>query len=409
MHSTLGEKLYLGDSPFLDKEPEIVGVDGEMRELYTILGTNFFLWTGWLALAPIFPLHIVDLGFSYFDLGLLMAMPSFFSIFLRLPIGIVANKIGKNRIVLFALAIQSLSFLLLGFLSDLGSLFAVQVLQGIALAFFPPVITAIIYDLAIPTSRGRMFGVFFTSIGLAMISGPLLSSLLLQFLDFNSFFMLLGLFPAIAFVIYFIGSNRDQSPVEKYNRGISSIGRVLKIRSVLALCSCRVLLAITASIFAAVFSIYARDVLLITSYLVSVLFTIRGMINTLLRLPSGKISDRIGRKTPIILSYVILACVFYLFSETKNFITFMLIMALYGFAWGLRVAPETALISDLVNSEDVSVGIALLQTTFPLGATVGSFLAGWLAQIVSIPTILKMSSLIIVPAIIILSRIKAEK
>lgn len=336
-----------------------------------------------------------------------MAIPSLFSIFLRLPIGTVASRIGKKRIILFALAIQTLSFLLLGFLADWGGLFAVRILQGIAVALFPPIITAAIYDLAIPTGRGRMFGVFFTSIGLAMIFGPLLSSLLLQFLSFNSFFVVLSLFPAVGFAIYLIGSSgKDLSSVEKYSTGIRSIGRVLKNRNVLALCSCRVLFAITASMFATLFSIHAEGTLLITSSLVSALFMVRGISNALLRLPSGKISDRIGRKKPIILSYIIFVGVFLLFSETSSLIAFVLTMAIYGFAWGLRVAPETAFVSDLVDSEDASVGIALLQTMFPLGSTIGSIVAGWLALTTPIQTIFKLSSLIIIPAIIILLSIK---
>jgi len=44
----------------------------------------------------LFPLHVDDLGFSFFDLGLLMALPSFFSIFLRLPVGTIASQIGKK-------------------------------------------------------------------------------------------------------------------------------------------------------------------------------------------------------------------------------------------------------------------------------------------------------------------------
>ncbi len=95
-----------------------------------------------------------------------------------------------------------------------------------------------------------------------------------------------------------------------------------------------------------------------------------------------------------------------LFSETESFIGFIFIMTLYGFAWGLRVAPETALVSNLVGSEDASVGIAILQTMFPVGATIGPILTGWLAFTVSIQTIFKLSSLIIVPAIILLSKIK---
>jgi predicted MFS family arabinose efflux permease len=336
-----------------------------------------------------------------------MAIPSIFAIFLRLPVGTAASRLGKKRIILFALAVQSLSFILLGFLFDLNSLFAVRILQGIAVSLFPPIITAAIYDLAIPANRGKMFGIFFTSIGLAMISGPLVSSILLQFLNFNTFFMVLSVFPALGFCVYLIGSSdSSQSSVERYGGGVKSVWRVLKNRNVLALCSCRALFAITASMFATVFSIYAENVLLITASLVSALFMIRGIFNTIFRLPSGKISDRIGRKKPIILSYILLVGVFYLFSEIGSFIAFVLIMALYGFAWGLRVAPETALVSDLVDNEDVNVGIALLQTMFPIGSTIGSILAGWLALTVPIQTIFKLSSLIIIPAIVIISSIK---
>ena len=200
---------------------------------------------------------------------------------------------------------------------------------------------------------------------------------------------------------------KDQTKEEKKSR-ISSLWRVLKNTNVLALCSCRVLFAITTSIFATVFSVYAKDTLLIAASLVSVLFMIRGSTNTFIRLPSGKISDRIGRKKPILLSYALVSVIFYLFSETISFIAFALIMALYGFAWGLRVAPETALISDLVENKDANVGIALLQTMFPIGNTIGSLLAGWLAQLVPISTVFKISSLIIVPAIIILLKIKTK-
>lgn len=133
---------------------------------------------------------------------------------------------------------------------------------------------------------------------------------------------------------------------------------------------------------------------------------IRAVFTTLLHVPSGKISDRIGGRKPAMLSYIFVAVVFYLFSETKSLIAFMLIMALYGFAWGLRAVPEVTLLSNLVDKEDGDVGIALLQTMFPIGFLIGPILAGWLALTVSMQTIFNLSSLIIVPAIIILLRIK---
>lgn len=83
-------------------------------------------------------------------------------------------------------------------------------------------------------------------------------------------------------------------------------------------------------------------------------------------------------------------------------------MALFGFAWGLLVAPETALLSDLVDGKDVNVGSTLLQAMFTLGLTVGSILAGWLAQIISIQTMFKISSLMIITTIIDILKIKEQ-
>jgi DHA1 family multidrug resistance protein-like MFS transporter len=133
----------------------------KLRELYVIMLVSFLLWTGWMAFTPVFPLHVVDKGFSYFTLGILMAVPSVLSIFIRIPIGSAADRIGKKRVILFGLAMQSLSFILLGAFSSVASLLMVRILQGVAVSFVPPIVTVAIYDLAIPENKGKTFGVFF--------------------------------------------------------------------------------------------------------------------------------------------------------------------------------------------------------------------------------------------------------
>jgi predicted MFS family arabinose efflux permease len=190
--------------------------------------------------------------------------------------------------------------------------------------------------------RERHLEYFFTSIGLAMVSGPLITSLFLGFLVLNSFFIFLSLFPAASFIIYLVGAREKDSQIEKY-AGIdksNSLWRVLRHNRVLGLCVCRVLFSITSSIFATVFSVYARDLLLFTESAVSVLFLIRGGANALLRLPSGKISDIVGRRTPIFLSYILVVTVFFLISEISDFIGLALIMMIYGCAWGYELLQK---------------------------------------------------------------------
>jgi len=75
---------------------------------------------------------VVELGASYLELGLLMAVPSLLTIF---------------SVYLLACSLR--------------------LLQALALSSFPPVVTTAISGLTFPEGRGQAFGAFFTSIGLA--------------------------------------------------------------------------------------------------------------------------------------------------------------------------------------------------------------------------------------------------
>jgi MFS family permease len=129
------------------------------------------------------------------------------------------------------------------------------------------------------------------------------------------------------------------------------------------------------------------------------LFVARGTVNTLVRFPSGRLSDKIGRKTPILIGYVALMFVFSLLAVVREPLVVALIMGLYGFAWGMRVPSETAMVSDSLGGKEVALGIAFLQTMFPLGVTVGSIVAGVAAQYFAIPTIFSASAALTVPAV----------
>jgi MFS family permease len=188
-----------------------------------------------------------------------------------------------------------------------------------------------------------------------------------------------------------------RSVVEKTGKG--SFGRVVRNRNVQALCVARALFSFTAATFATLFPVYARQTLFLAPSVISMLFVARGTVNTLVRLPSGKLSDKIGRKTPILIGYVALTLVFSMLAVVREPLAIALIMGLYGFAWGMRVPSETAMISDSLSAKDVALGIAFLQTMFPLGVTVGSVVSGVAAQYFAIPTIFLASATLTVPAV----------
>ncbi len=372
------------------------------REFHVLIATAFFFWAGWLAFTPIFPLFVVETGASYFELGLLMAIPSLLTIFLRLPVGMFFKKVGRRRILLLALLIQSVAFFLCGLAPNVVFLYPVRILQALALSFFPTVVTVAISDLTLPEGRGEAFGVFFTSIGLAMIFGPFLSSFLINYLNYRLTFLLFSLIPLAGFMLYLQTSKGAQESYINVDKKTikGSFARIIRNRNVQALCIARMLFSFTAATFATLFSVYAEQTLLFTPSLISLLFMARGTVNALARLPSGKLSDKIGRRTPILVGYATVILVFLLLAVVRDSLAFALIMGLYGFAWGMRAPSETAMLSDSLNFEDVGLGIALLQTIFPIGATAGSIISGAAAQYYDISTIFLTCSILIVPAVV---------
>ncbi len=85
-----------------------------------------------LLISPIFPLYVVeDLGATRFILGLINSIASISSIILRVPLGILADRIGRWRMLSIALFITGISFLLYFIAPTPNWLYLIGILRSI--------------------------------------------------------------------------------------------------------------------------------------------------------------------------------------------------------------------------------------------------------------------------------------
>jgi len=206
-------------------------------EFYTVAIANFFFWVAIEAVTPLFPLYVLSLGASKYQLGLLMGVSSLASLSVQLPIGFIANKVGKQRLILSGSIFQSLTNLLKGLVSTFTLLYPITVIGAIANATFNPMSQALVFDLVSSEKRGEAFGIFQTSTGLAMLCGPLLSSFFSHFFDYATLFLITAIFPLFSFIIYFIFSSREKKIEVKVRKKevktIISLKRILFQRNIL--------------------------------------------------------------------------------------------------------------------------------------------------------------------------------
>jgi DHA1 family multidrug resistance protein-like MFS transporter len=264
---------------------------------------------------------------------------------------------------------------------------------------------------------GRVMGLYYTSIGLGQFTGPLLSSVLTQYLNLRQMFLALSILPIVGMI--FTLQLKSTEKIEKRfggkeaplkNRGlINSLRRIFSSKNVLGLCLSRVAFSFSAAIIATLLSVWAKTELQFTTSMISILFSARGATNTLIRIPIGRIIDKIGNKKPILFAFSLATITFLTFSVSTDFTLILVAMCIYGLAWGMRIVPDTAILATSVGSEDKGLALAILMSMFALGNSAGSYVAGATYNVLSMNLIFLMSAIILVFGIIILTVFIKEK
>jgi len=230
-------------------------------------------------------------------------------------------------------------------------------------------------------------------------------------------FLVSTAFPILSLAVYLLtikplemeeNQKIDEKEVEVGGGSWESLTRIFKIKNVIALCSARLAFSLSMGIFSTLFPVYAESTLGLTPSLISLLFSFRGITNVLVRMPAGRLSDKIGRRKPFLLAYGIIIVVFAFFFYTHNFASLAIAMALYGVGWGMRIAPSTALLSESVTSEDRPLAMATFMTMWDVGFTIGALLSGFTAAFISTPTMMLICAPIIFSALMVFILLSTE-
>ncbi|WP_455368953.1 MFS transporter [[Eubacterium] cellulosolvens] len=367
-----------------------------------ILTSLFF--TGLTMLTPILPLYITSLGASKLELGFIMATLPATSIFARFPFSVLSIKIGRWLVAISALLLQLVSYVIFISISAKILLYPAILIYALALSSFGPSAIAIALESSPIGRKGMIMGRFYGAIGVAMIVGPLLTSILTYYLEVQQIFLFALVLPITGLtVVTLFGSrsllkksNENKFTEEKGTESLlHSLRRIVGQRNILLLSASSVTFFIALGTFETIFPVYAKGELGLMSYQISLLFAARGIPNAISRIPIGNLSDKIGRRIPLVFAYGLSCIALYLISITTNVLLLVLIIGLYGLAWGARTAPSAALYSDNTLLQDTALVSTILWLTSDIALAFGSSLAGTLSLFIPTPSIFRVVSMIV--------------
>jgi ACDE family multidrug resistance protein len=300
--------------------------------------------------------------------------------------GRLVQRLGEQPVYLIGLLIVALSTGASAFAQSYWQLLVFRGLGGIGSTMFTVAALGLLVRMAPPEIRGRVTGLYATSFLLGSIGGPLVGGALLRF----------GL--RVPFVIYAVALLIAAAVVFTQLRGSAFAPRdsaderpVMRLREAWGHAAYR---SAVASSFANGWAVIGVRIALIPLFVTEALHSSAGLAgvalsvfavgNAVVLMPSGRLSDRRGRKNLVLIGLVITGSATIWLGFTTNTLTFLIATALAGVGSGLLNPPQQAAVADVVGSLNKGGPVfAGFQMASDVGAIAGPVGASLLAQFVS--------------------------
>jgi len=355
------------------------------RLLWLASAMIFFDVAFFAAIAPLLPDYVDQLGLSKAQAGVLSASYAAGTLLASLPAGFVASRFGPRRSVICGLLLLGVSSLAFGIVEEINLLDAARFTQGIAGALiWAGALTWLIVSSP-DESRGRVIG---TALGTA-VAGALLGPALGALAASIGTELVFGSVLVITLGLAFAASRLPEALVPERQ----------SLREVVATLLSKPIFDGVA--FVAVPSVMFGAIEVLVPLRIDALGGGHGVIaagfiggaalEAVLAPLAGRVSDRIGRRTPYVIGMTIcaVAMVAVALAQTLGGVLAALIVTSLGA--GLCFAPALTLLSDIADSSRLHQGFAagLSNMAWAAGQVVGGIGGGVVASLTgnAIPSI----------------------
>ncbi|MCW4035790.1 MAG: MFS transporter, partial [Candidatus Bathyarchaeota archaeon] len=235
------------------------------RSFYVVSVASFLFSLTRNVTQPIFSLYVLDMGASLLQVGSILSIQSFLMIVARIPLTVVTEKIGSNRMFAIAFVIQATASVLYAVAPSTSWLYFIPFYQIIASGSYNQLAMSTASDMAPVTRQGDALGRYMTFMTMGMFVGPLIAGALIARISYRQLYLATALFPIIGLVLFLRHMPRNpgrkkskDNPGGEVQMGtLNALKMVLRNRNVLVLTLIRATYSMSNTVFTALFAVYA--------------------------------------------------------------------------------------------------------------------------------------------------------
>lgn len=313
-------------------------------------------------------------------------------ILISLPAGSLSDILGRKRVLLVSSVIFASAPFLYLLIKVWWQLILVRFYHGFATGMFVPVAQALIAE-SFPTKRGERISLFSSVTVVGRSIAPLLGGSILfvtnpgllpeHYQNFQSLYLAVGVAGLTAFVtaLPFLRGTKDEAKTQaKQKVSWENIFRqwrtVARTRGVLLVGLVEASQYYTYGSVESFLVKYMLEVAMLNSFLQGIVLAAQLSVVVLSKPLIGRLSDRMGRRTPIILGCLFSAVPLIAIPFYTEFSVLLILVLIYGLGFSMVTSVTPALVSDLVSIEVVGSAMGTIGTLMDVGQTLGPIICG---------------------------------
>lgn len=317
-------------------------------------------------------------------LGLVASASTIPGMLISLPAASLSDIFGRRKVLLFAAFVFASAPFLYLLVTMWWQLVLVRFYHGFATSIFVPVTEAIIAE-RYPIKRGERISVLESATAVGRASAPFLGGAILFLTNdgFHTLYLAVAITGVVAFIVTLLFITEEKNPEAKQVKNQQTARNIFhgwyeiaKNKGAL----------VTGMVQASQYYVYGAvefflvgyllDVAKLNVLLISIITGSQIIILIIARPFLGRISDKTGRRTPIITGSIVSSIALLAFPFTTQFPILLPLSIVYGLGFAMVISSTSPLICEQVPSTLIGASLGFLATTMDIGQTVGPVISG---------------------------------
>jgi DHA1 family multidrug resistance protein-like MFS transporter len=329
-------------------------------------------------ISPIIPNYASDLGATGIYIGLIYSSFSLSRAILQTPVGRLADKFSKKKIIVAGLIMYTVVSVVYTYVRSPETLILVRVLHGVGSSMMMPVAMAYAMNLTPAGQEGKYMGYLNTALFSGFGAGPFIGGYIYENYSTRMVFNTMSVMVAISLVLTILFVPDEQSMGVQPGRSPAPIRDILRNRVLGSILVYRAVNALGRGTIMTFLPLFAVQILGLSSTYIGVILSVGIFLNAFLQTPMGILADRVNRKMLLVSGGLIASLGYFYMVQTGTITEIFVARMIVSVGGAMSLPAVTAIIADEGRKLGSGSTVGVFNTAMSVGQIVGPVFSGFL-------------------------------